>query len=115
MNRDAMIEALAEAISAAILGKTATRGGRDAAAAVMDLCGPEPLVWRDSYGVLRAETPFGDYMVTGGIARRAGSLLHEITLPDTQPPQAAAQSHATAAHWSQTPLGKILKMDNQNG
>lgn len=27
------------------------------------------LEWRDSYGVLRAETPFGDYMVTGKILR----------------------------------------------
>lgn len=27
------------------------------------------LQWRDSYGVLRAETPFGDYMVTGKILR----------------------------------------------
>lgn len=46
----------------------------DATAQIIDAIpavrvGVKPLEWRDSYGVLRAETPFGEYKVTGRILR----------------------------------------------
>ena len=113
MNRDAMIEALARVISVTILGKTATRGGMDAAAAVLDLCGPEPLVWADSklfkacysgpYTVQHEHS--GDVQVwcagIDGVIFAEGDSKAEM--------QSAAQSHATAAHWANTPLGKLVK------
>lgn len=41
-------EALASAIGKAILGKTATQGAVDAAAAVLALMKPKPLVWSET-------------------------------------------------------------------
>jgi hypothetical protein len=120
MNRDAMIEALAKAISAAILGKTATRGGVDAAAAVLDLCGPEPLVWDyvSNTDTWQAQTPYGEYSVgfdDGWWSQLIGSMPWEWD-PDCNPrtycgpdaAKAAAQDHATKSHWANTPLGKLV-------
>lgn len=59
-------EALTDAIGKAILGKTATQGAVDAAAAVLALMKPAPLVWREtSEGFWRAETFRGCYEVYG--------------------------------------------------
>lgn len=46
------------------------------------------LEWRNSYGVLRAETAFGDYIVTGNILR-IGPMSCEMVSED---PKAAAQA-----------------------
>jgi len=46
MTREKIIEALAKIISAATLGKTSTRGGIDAATAVLELMRPKRLEWQ---------------------------------------------------------------------
>ena len=50
----------------------------------------KPLEWRDSYGVLRAETPFGDYIVTGKILRVGVVYMEFEQVCDD--PKAAAQA-----------------------
>ena len=109
MNRDAMIEALAEAISAAILGKTATRGGTDAATAVLDLCSPEPLVFR--------EEPRNGWKIGVSYAGPDAHIMRNdhgwqyksVCFHNLEAAQAAAQDHATATHWANTPIGKLVK------
>ena len=53
----------------------------------------KPLEWRDSYGVWRSETPFGDYIATGKILK-IGTLAMspEVVCDD---PRAAAQADYT--------------------
>ena len=46
----------------------------------------KPLVWREGYGVSRAASPFGDYVVTNGI----------LTLPLPMRPQRVYESDADA-------------------
>jgi len=107
MNREKMIEA----ITTAILGKTAPK----AAAAVLDLCGPEPLVWLrgSAMGAIArytvAQSDFDDgcgeiwyILIDGKTAGKLGPFSTE------EAAQAAAQSHAYAAHWANTPLGKLV-------
>ena len=50
------------------------------------------LEWRDSYGVWRAETPFGDYMVTGKIVKMPLTSRAEMVCEDTEAAKAAAQA-----------------------
>lgn len=124
MNREKMIEALAKAIEAE-LWENSDEGTFDhgansqaivhdmakaSAAAVLDLCGPKKLVWKvlgDSsvHDVdCRYEVaPDGKYWrlvngVTGG-----GSYIGHFA--DRAAAQAAAQSHADAAHWANTVIG----------
>ena len=74
----------------------------DDAAAMLRACkndrnaSPTPdvreLEWRDSYGVWRAETPFGDYMVTGKIVKMPLTSRAEMVCEDTEAAKAAAQA-----------------------
>jgi len=105
MNREKMIEA----ITTAILGKTAPK----AAAAVLDLCGPEKLKFNAKgaarfqgcvYVVLESE--FDDWageiwyvMLNGKTLSALGDYKTEAEA------QAAAQAHAYAAHWANTVIG----------
>ncbi len=52
----------------------------------------EPLVWHDSYGVFRAETPFGDFKVAGKILHHLGSSAPQSVHGSTEEAQAAAQA-----------------------
>jgi hypothetical protein len=137
MNRDKVVEALAKRMAFAArerhdVSEDATEfwvhtsdAGKDkwrkVAAAVLDLCGPEKLVWEDpcaanNYCTI-ARTPRGDYYVDvcGG---RHQAWMESLTKPyEVQigepvgympTAQAAAQAHATAAHWANTPLGKLV-------
>ena len=108
MSRDAMIEALARVISVTILGKTATRGGMDAAAAVLDLCGPEPLVWQRNGNHWAGGR---GYVVRQQFSRYVLTIRNQFDqyFDALEAAQAAAQDHATAAHWANTPLGKLVK------
>lgn len=105
MNREKMIEA----ITTAILGKTAPK----AAAAVLDLCGPKPLafnsngsvrVCRSIYVVLESDYDDGAseiwyVMLNGKTLSALGEYKTEAEA------QAAAQAHAYAAHWANTVIG----------
>lgn len=51
----------------------------------------KPLEWRDSFGVLRAETPFGDYKVAGKVLHRLGSPSGQTVCGNSVEAQAAAQ------------------------
>lgn len=57
------------------------------------------LVWRDSYGVIRAETAFGDYMIThrGKILRMCCAPGNpEMLCSSLEASQAAANAHHKA-------------------
>ena len=110
MSRDAMIEALARVIS----DKMPPTSGMDEtpadiAAAVLDLCGPEPLVFREeprngwkigvSYAGPDAHIMRNDH----------GWQYNSVCFHNLEAAQAAAQDHATAAHWANTPLGKLVR------
>ena len=53
---------------------------------------PKPLEWRDSYGVLRAETPFGDYKITSNVLHRLGNPAPQSVHENKEAAQAAAQA-----------------------
>lgn len=52
----------------------------------------KPLEFRNSYGVLRAETPFGDYMVVRTILHLPGRHGAQMVCADAEAAQAAAQA-----------------------
>ena len=111
-DRNAILEALAKAI----LGKTAPQ----AAAAVLELVGPRPLVfWTSDTGDLVCDTLFGRYQIQKGGARWCcmyamgnkrrpkgddAPTFHK----SEESAQAAAQAHADAAHWANTALGAMI-------
>lgn len=106
MNRDAMIEALADLMAQTLIdGGTLTTG----AAAVLDLCGPEPLVFR--------EEPRNGWKIGVSYAGPDAHIMRNdhgwqyksVCFHNLEAAQAAAQDHATAAHWANTPLGKLVK------
>ena len=139
-DRDKMIEALAEAMAYtdrqsndcsedaqdfwAHTGDSKKTAWRAIAAAVVDLCGPDPLVWktlgdgkgryrldssisaaRHAYGVYFVSLPCNsgsDYYWSG--PAYSGSKYY----PTLEAAQAAAQAHADAAHWGNTKLGDML-------
>jgi len=122
MTRDEMKAKLAAVIGAAIIGKTSTQGASDAAAAVLDLCGPKPLEWQrdetncciwdchsadsNQYRLLYSER-HGDYTVL---------IDGKWVLYDTlEAAQAAAQEHADAAHWANTPMGGFVMSKDTSG
>jgi hypothetical protein len=108
MNKDKMIEA----ITTAILGKTAPK----AAAAVLDLCGPEKLKFNAKgaarfqgcvYVVLESEFDDGAgeiwyILIDSKTAGKLGQFSTEESA------QAAAQAHADAAHWANTGMGDLM-------
>lgn len=107
MNRDAMIEALADLMAQTLIdGGTLTTG----AAAVLDLCGPEPLVFREEprngwkIGVSYAGPD------THIMRNDHGWQYKSVCFHNLEAAQAAAQDHATAAHWAKTPLGKMVQL-----
>ena len=52
----------------------------------------KPLEWRDSYGVLRAETPFGDYKIAGKVLHHLGNPAPQSFHDSIEAAQAAAQA-----------------------
>ena len=98
MNREKMIEA----ITTAILGKTAPK----AAAVVLDLCGPKKLDFVDERGdgVL---TSFETGRLYRIFPQETGEFFasHCGFYPTLETAQAAAQADAYAAHWANTVIG----------
>jgi hypothetical protein len=88
---------------------------------VLDLCGPEPLVWLPASPPIEAcrydhvKSVCGratiewkgwkDYEDSKGVFVDGWYVCTEDTI---ELAQAAAQAHATAAHWANTPLGKLV-------
>ena len=133
MNRDKMIEAIAQTIycseGSGRLPAPWTCAGdahekewaflrkeyEKSAAAVLDLCGPEPLVWASSGGhPLDHESHTVPTAYNVRYAYEKGwkwtRLYRDSYGWECNPTaaQAAAQAHATAAHWASTPLGKMV-------
>jgi hypothetical protein len=119
MTRDEMIDVLATMVEDYRHGKDG-RTAKELAAAVLDLCGPKPLRWEEpcqanNYCTI-ARTTRGDYYVDvcGG---RHQAWMESLTKPyEVQigeplgcmiSAQAAAQVHADAAHWANTPMGDL--------
>jgi len=100
MNREKMIEA----ITTAILGKTAPK----AAAAVLDLCGPKKLVWlfvdKMQAWVDEHQTGFLIYE-NGGEFYLCPPAAKREPHPTLAEAEAAAKAHADAAHWANTVIG----------
>jgi len=102
MTRDEMIEKLVKHIAPKL-------DIWEAAAAVLDLCGPKPLAWVETGTNRYSAKNFDAKVITDG--------NNWATCPEDWPPfggyphptleaaQAAAQAHADAAHWANTPLG----------
>ena len=115
MTRDKMIEAIAKRLEDYRVGRDGCTS-TEAAAAVLDLCGPEKLVWHKIGGshVMDREThsiPTGYIVVHTGKNRWKWTALGRGAYgcePSPEAAQAVAQSHATAAHWANTPLGKLV-------
>lgn len=102
-DRNAILEALVKAISAAY-DDALMHGEREAAAAVLELVGPRPLHWMNN----------GNHWAggLGWVVRKVGSqyVLTKASRFDQRfdtltSAQAAAQSHADAAHWANTKIG----------
>jgi hypothetical protein len=121
MTRDEMIEKLAheigDAIDATPETATATQACIAAAAAVLDLVGPRPLVWDYVSNTItwQAKSGLGEYSVgfdDGWWGELIGNIQWEWE-PDCDPrtyygpdaAQAAAQAHHEAAHWANTKMG----------
>ena len=123
MTNPAILEALVKAISAAY-DDALMHGEREAAAAVLELIRPRKLEWtKHDYGTTTAKAQVGIYRAcepnSGGLWAwwlyswwpRSGCILAEGIpqgYPSLEAAQAAAQSHADAAHWNNTPLGKLV-------
>jgi len=116
MTREKIIEALAKIISAATLGKTSTRGGIDAATAVLELMRPKRLEWQRGAAVsangtkyIVAETDFDDgageiwYIYVNGKA--AGKLGQHNS---DHSAQTASQAHADAAMSEKKPTTRVV-------
>ena len=98
-----MIEKLADVIRDC---RYVNRSSEEIAAAVLDLCGPKPLVWGSTsatcsscneYDIFRERGVWAVYEMGGRIAVR-----------DTlEAAQSAAQAHADAAHWANTKMGDL--------
>jgi len=136
MNREKLIEALAATLwkvqsidagtpESVTLGRTPEAFANEHeltrkqftkyAAAVLDLCGPKPLVWLrgSAMGAIArytvAQSDFDDgcgeiwyILIDGKTAGKVGQFSTE------EAAQAAAQSDADAAHWGNTGLGDLL-------
>ena len=103
MNRDKMIEALAKRIAPML---DTWDSETEIATAVLDLCGPKKLVWQRN----------GQHWACGrdGLVIRMQSAKRFVltrrnafdqNFDTLESAQAAAQSHADAAHWANTVIG----------
>ena len=124
-DRNAILEALTDAIRDACNGTpeaaTEAEVTEAIAAAVLELCGPRPLVWlRQSHDCYVAHTVFGDTAVQNeshalaldrwgwwiaGSGEDDDPAGYAVTL---EAAQSAAQAHADAAHWANTALGAMI-------
>jgi hypothetical protein len=121
----AMIEAIALAISRSV-GEFVMPGGdlRLSAAAVLALVGPKPLVWvgkeEDCYITCdmghkdydlqvcdTLERPC-DYVWSASYIETGMGRPINLGRGTLEAMQAAAQAHADAAHWANTPLGDLI-------
>lgn len=112
-------EIIADAIEAAMdnvhdMDVTFRDYAKAAAAAVLDLCWPKPLVWEEYGGTWRAEWSGGHAAYTHdhddvalAIWTMGKSLPEYNRHPNAEAAQAAAQAHADAAHWAGTKLGDM--------
>ena len=104
MTRDEMIEKLAKHIAPML---DIWDDEKEIAAAVLDLCGPKPLIWQrngDHWACGR------DGLVIRKIASRftltrRNAFGQDFATPEAA--QAAAQAHADAAHWGNTRMGDV--------
>ena len=84
--------------------------------AVLALVGPKPLDWRMPYGTVKAEfgggtiriEDFRDYFMVEFSTPGHSRPLVAGSFADLSSAQAAAQAHADAAHWRNTPLGDLI-------
>jgi hypothetical protein len=118
MTRDKMIEELGRTIHDLRLAHT----GSDAiAAAVLDLCWPDPLVWSSCNEIGHGRCHygagiFGHWYAVSRSARAqwycmthiSGKALDLGYHKDKATAQAAAQAHAVETWLKQTPLGKLV-------
>jgi len=109
--------AIIAVLTVAIMGKTAPQ----AAAAVLDLLGPRELVWDvfEGGGGAKAKI-FGhaNYLITRWADGKfevcesypgyQGARIGDGFYPTIEAAQAAAQAHAYAAHWANTPMGDMI-------
>lgn len=107
--------AIIAALTGAIMGKTAPQ----AAAAVLELCGPKPLVWGWNGAMYRSRAINGIYRVVKTANKTndkfmvifldAESRSYTLGYVDGhEAAQAAAQAHADAAHWATFKMEKQL-------
>ena len=112
MTKPAILEALASILEDYRCGRDG-KTAKEAAAAVLELVGPERLAWVGvtTYGGKAYDTAtFGrTYRIVpkdGGEVyltdRECGGFF-----PTIEAAQSAAQAHADAAHWANCPLGKL--------
>ena len=110
MNREKMIEALASVIREC---RYVNRSSEDIATAVLDLCGPKKLVWRHpSSANFRKGECFHARCATHhhAVHKKQDAWWYNVdgkTYPTLEAAQAAAQAHADAAHWANTPMGDL--------
>jgi len=106
MTRDEMITALTRVI---IDHRNASRASDEIAKAVLDLCGPKPLVWEAEENHWYALCPTGSYHIysANGLfhAHEGDRFSERLEFPTLEAAQSAAQSHADAAHWANTKMG----------
>lgn len=67
----------------------------------------KPLVWEDSFGVLRAETPFGDYMVSGKILTLPLPMRPDQVHNNAEASKVAAQADHEARILSQIDMAPV--------
>ena len=92
------------------------------AAAVLKLVGPKPLVWTGGDVYAEADAVYGQYLIESGFRpdkTRWFAWIHRTHDDGSSPyfngkdaadmfaAQAAAQAHADAAHWGNTPIGDL--------
>ena len=120
MTNPAILEALVKAISAAY-DDALMHGEREAAAAVLELVGPKPLVWdvfECGRGAKATAWRKANYLITRWSDGRfelvesypgyQGDNIAGAFMPTIEAAKSAAQAHADAAHWANTPLGKLV-------
>lgn len=107
MNYEQIKEALTDTMAQALIdGGTIS----DGVAAVMALVGPNPLVWDEASDMLCPCLSDSDYTlkywtVENVWVDRYTTMRRHPTL---EAAQAAAQAHANAAHWANTPLADLI-------